>query len=319
MSIRLGYACINSTLGSSSLTCRLANATPERVIDLGRANLRSLAQILRWNQQHGIQVFRISSGLIPMASHPSNTAPWQAALAEEFAGVGALIAESGARVSMHPGQYTVLNSPRPEVVQASIAELAYHAQVLNALGTDASAKLVLHLGGVYGDREAAMARFAENFARLPESVQKRLVLENDEKSYSLADALDLSEMLRGQGVNVPVVFDVFHHTWNPSFPGEALRGLIERAAATWSAVDGRQKIHYSEPWPGKPAGSHSQSVDPDVFGPFYEQVHDLPLDVMLEVKDKEQSVLALYRRFPELAAASLGQVRIDHPRLETEN
>jgi UV DNA damage endonuclease len=141
---------------------------------------------------------------------------------------GQVVREGHLRVSMHPGQYTVLNSPRQTVVENSIAELVYHARLLDALGTGASHKIILHAGGVYGDKTASMQRFASIVERLPHAVQRRLVLENDETNYSLADVLSLST-----STGLPVVFDVFHHDWNPSFEGETLLGLIERAGNTW--------------------------------------------------------------------------------------
>jgi UV DNA damage endonuclease len=294
--IRLGYACINTTLPSSNKTCRVSNATPERVIALGRQNLLALAEILRWNWAHGIAVFRLSSEIIPLASHPAvRGIPWERELSAELARVGTLIRESGARVSMHPGQYTVLNSPRAEVVEASLAEMDYHARLLDLLGTGPSARIILHLGGVYGDKAGSMARFIQNFKLLSPSAQARLVLENDEKNYTAADALALSA-----DTGAPVVFDVFHHSYNPSLENLSLRALIERCAATWREEEGPPKLHYSDQWPGKPPGSHSQSVDSAAFRRFYEILGGLDADVMLEVKDKEQSVLALYRDYPEL-------------------
>lgn len=294
--IRLGYACINTSLPSPNRTCRLANATPERVVDLGRQNLLTLAEILRWNQAYGIAVFRLTSDLIPLASHPVvRGIAWEQELSAELTQVGALIRASGARVTMHPGQYTVLNSPRPEVVEASLAEMEYHARLLDVLGAGPSAKIILHLGGVYGDKPASMARFAHNFTLLSPSAQARLVLENDEKNYTAAEALALSAE-----TGAAVVFDVFHHRYNPSLADLSLRALIERCAATWRASEGPPKLHYSDQWPGKPPGSHSQTVDPAAFGRFYETLHGLQVDVMLEVKDKEQSVLALYQLYPEL-------------------
>ena len=294
--IRLGYACINTQLPSSNRTCRLNRAEPGRLLDLSRQNLAALKEVLRWNAAHGIGLFRISSEVIPFASHPVNSLPWWDLLQPELARLGEIIHASGQRVSMHPGQYTVLNSPRPEVVESSLAELEYHARFLDALGVGPENKIVLHLGGVYGDKTAALSRLAENAARLSQSAAARLVLENDERSYTLEDALGASAV-----TGAPVVFDVFHHAWKPSFPGEPLRALVERAAATWRAPDGLPKLHYSDQWPGKPPGSHSQSVDVDAFRRFYDQVSDMRLDVMLEVKDKEQSVLALYRAIPDLA------------------
>ena len=293
--IRIGYACINTTLPSTNKTCRVANASPDRVIELARQNLIALAEILRWNDAQGIRLFRISSEIIPLASHPAVSVPWEEILRPELEQAGTLARQFGIRLSMHPGQYTVLNSPRPEVVEASLAELEYHARFLSALGMDHTAKLVLHLGGVYGEKDAAMERFAANFARLSEDARRRLVLENDERSYTAADALALSAR-----IGAPVVFDVFHHRYNPSLEGLPLRAIIDRAAETWGKQDGPPKLHYSDPWPGKPPGSHSQSVDAESFGAFLAQIRDMQVDVMLEVKDKEQSVLAIYERWPDL-------------------
>lgn len=294
--IRLGYACINTTLPSTNKTCRLSNATPERVIELGRLNLQSLTEILRWNAAQGIAVFRLSSEIIPLASHPAvRGVPWERELADELAQVGALIRTTGARVSMHPGQYTVLNSPRPEVVQASLAEMDYHARLLDVLGVGQEGKIILHLGGVYGDKTAGMARFVSNFALLSPSAQSRLVLENDERNYTVADALVISAE-----TSAPVVFDIFHHGYNPSLDNLGLDEIIERCAGTWRLGDGPPKLHYSDQWPGKPPGSHSQTVDPAAFKRFYDIIRGRDFDVMLEVKDKEQSVLELYRYFPEL-------------------
>jgi UV DNA damage endonuclease len=294
---RIGYACINTLLPSSGRTARLINASPERILELGRANLLALRDILQWNVEHDIHLFRICSGIIPFGSHPVNQIEWWKELSAELNMAGQVVREGHLRVSMHPGQYTVLNSPRQTVVENSIAELVYHARLLDALGTGAAHKIVLHAGGVYGDKTASMQRFASIVERLPHAVQRRLVLENDETNYSLADVLSLSA-----STGLPVVFDVFHHDWNPSLEGETLLGLIERAGNTWQPADGRQKLHYSDQWIGKPPGSHATSIDIDAFAAFYHQVQGRPLDIMLEVKDKEQSVLQLYKHFPELRA-----------------
>jgi UV DNA damage endonuclease len=294
--IRLGYACINTILPPAGRTIRLNNASPERILELSRANLLALHNILRWNIEHNILLFRISSGTIPFGSHPVNQLAWWDQLASELNLVGKTIREGNMRVSMHPGQYTVLNSNRAVVIENSIAELIYHARLLDALETDASHKIILHGGGVYGDKKESLQRFATHAAHLPPSVHHRLVLENDETSYSLADMLYLSEM-----TGLPVVFDVFHHEWNPSFEGEPLEKLVARAAQTWKAADGRQKLHYSNQWVGKPPGAHSATINLAAFSQFYERVRGLQVDIMFEVKDKEQSVLKIHAQYPELA------------------
>jgi UV DNA damage endonuclease len=242
MTIRIGYACVNTLLPPSGRTMRLSNATPERILEVGRSNLVALHDILRWNSEHGIRLFRICSGIIPFGSHPVNQVPWWTLLAPELVAAAQAVRAGGLRVSMHPGQYTVLNSPRQEVVDNSMAELAYHARLLDALGTDASHKIILHAGGVYGDKAESMRRFAENVERLPRAVRRRLVIENDETSYSLADVLELSA-----ATGLPVVFDVFHHAWKPSLDGEPLSALIARARETWKPFDGRPEAALFRP------------------------------------------------------------------------
>lgn len=285
--IELGYACVNTTLPSPARSCRLSNATPARLLELGAANLQALTTILRWNAERQIRLFRISSDTIPFASHPVNTTRWWEDLAVELDGVGQLIREEGVRVSMHPGQFTVLNSNRPEVVDNAVAELEYHNRLLENLGVGSEGKIVIHLGGTYGDKAASVARFESAFRRLAEGTQSRIVIENDERSYSLADALEVHQRL-----GIPVVFDIFHDSWNPSFEERTVREKVELASDTWRDAGRPQKIHYSNQAQGRPPGAHSRSLYVDTFAQLLPQLSDLPLDLMLETKDKERSLLA---------------------------
>jgi UV DNA damage endonuclease len=251
---------------------RLANATPERIREVTAINLAALAAILRWNIDHGIEVFRISSNTIPFGSHPMNTVRWWDEFAPELAGLGGLM--DGMSISTHPGQYTVLGSQRPEVVDASLAELEYQARLLSSFGLDTSHKLVIHLSGT-------AERFLAGAERLSPYARARLVVENDER-WSLADVLPLG---------FPVVFDVFHHELEPSLPELDVRGAVLTAAETWTSRDGRQEVHFSTQEPGKRPGAHSETLDGAAFADYARAVGDLPLDCVLEVKDKERSAL----------------------------
>lgn len=286
--IRIGYACINTKLDAPNRTCRLKNATPEKLLELASANVAALQPILEWNAARGIELFRITSDVIPFGSHPINTVPWWRLLKPEFERLGQFIANKRLRVSMHPGQFTILNSPRPEVVANSVKELEYHTAVLDALGVDNSHKIVIHLGGIYQDKRESLGRFVENCKKLVPRIRARLVIENDERCYTVADALGASK-----AIGVPVVFDVFHHIWNPALEALPVRSIVELAAKTWRKRDGRVKIHYSNQWPGGPPGAHSKSINVGKFLQFYDTIHDLDVDIMLEVKDKQQSVLKL--------------------------
>jgi UV DNA damage endonuclease len=252
---------------------RRANATADRLRGLIAANLEALDVILRWNAEHGIEVFRVTSNLIPFGSHPVNRIAWWDEFGDRFGEIGA---QTG-RLSTHPGQYTVLSSVNASVVDAAVSELEYHNRLLDALGLGPSHKIVLHMGST--------DRFEANFGRLSDGTRSRLVLENDER-HPLCDVLPLAERL-----GVPVVLDIFHHRLAPSFDAASIRELVQLTGETWGEVDGRQKIHFSTQAPGKRPGAHADTVDLEALGELVDQVGGLPLDCMLEVKDKEQSVL----------------------------
>jgi UV DNA damage endonuclease len=299
--IRLGYACVHTRLPSSARTLRLARVTPERLREVIAGNLDALEAILRWNVEHDIRVFRLTSNLIPFGSHPVNTLSWWDEFADRLDAIGGLARREELRLSTHPGQYTVLSSARPAVVSAAVAELGYHDRLLTALGLDGSHKTVLHLGGGAGERDAADDRFAAGFERLSPGARRRLVLENDERR-----PLDRVLVLAAR-LGVPVVLDVFHHRLAPSLEPLGVRELVLRAAETWSPRDGRQEVHFSTQEAGKRPGAHAATLDLEAFARFADEVGELPLDCVLEVKDKERSVLRarelLCRRAHDAGAA----------------
>jgi UV DNA damage endonuclease len=287
--LRLGYACLNTLFESPARTTRLRNATPARLHELLAANLDTLEAILRWNDANDIRVFRVSSNTVPLASHPRVSFAWREALGERFAELGDLMRGAGMRLSTHPGPYTVPASDDGAIATAAVRELDYHGELMSAFGLDRSHKIVLHLGGGAGDRESWLNRFARPFGRLAPEARSRIVLENDER-WSLADVLPVAGEL-----DVPVVFDAFHHEVNGSLPKLGVRELVELAGETWQEADGRQEVHFSTQAPGRRAGAHADTLDLRRFRRFAEQVDDLPLDCVLEVKDKEQSVLRARR------------------------
>ena len=287
--VRLGYACINLSLGSSgrtSRTSRLSNATPQHLEELSRANLVGLSEVLRWSVSHKIMVFRISSGIIPLASHPKAQWAWKQRLRREISSVGNFARKHGMRLSMHPGQYTVLNSPREDVVAAAAAELSYHAIFLDAMGLSSEHKIVLHVGGVYDDREASLRRFRENFENLPANIQRRLVLENDERNYGVYDVLNLCDSL-----GIPMVFDYLHHRAYASCGLNS--AVMERVFQTWSGHDGRPELHYSTQKLGARTGAHADMIDADDFLHFISLLPRRAVDVMLEAKAKDKALLKL--------------------------
>ncbi|MDQ0223508.1 UV DNA damage repair endonuclease UvsE [Streptococcus moroccensis] len=284
----IGYACLNESLPDSKIrTLRKANVTPDALRDIISHNLNVLNRMLDYNIKHHIQMFRMSSDIIPFGSdHETNTLNWASEFAESFARLGLKIAKYQLRLSMHPGQYTVLNSPDPAVVSRSIAELDYHARFMEALGLDRTHKMILHIGGVYGDKKAAMARFIEVYHTLSDNIKERLIIENDDRLYTISDVLSIS-----QATGAPVVYDNLHNTSNLSDSNLSDADWLEQVVKTWKPEDGKPKIHYSQQRANARIGAHTQTIYLQSFLEFYQNISDFDVDIMLEVKDKNLSAV----------------------------
>jgi UV DNA damage endonuclease len=284
--LRIGYPCINRTLECvGDKTFRLRSYSEQRLVEVVGNNLRCLERVLHWNAERGIGFFRISSDLVPFASHPVCAFPWQEHFRAEFARIGRFMRRHAMRISMHPDQFTLINALDERIVQNSVRELAYHAEVLDLLGPAHTAKIQIHVGGVYGDRDAAIARFAQRYRLLPEPVRRRLVVENDDVNYPVADCLRVHEL-----TGVPVLFDWFHHTVNNR--GEDAAEALADCARTWRRGDGPPMVDYSSQEPGARRGRHAEHIDLADFRRFVRAARPVDCDVMLEIKDKERSALA---------------------------
>jgi UV DNA damage endonuclease len=291
--IRIGYVGINTELPSANKTFRLAGYTEKRMLEVARSNLTALQNILQWNLDHAITLFRITSGLIPFGSSYVNSGSWKTELKTEFASLGAFARRHAMRLSMHPGQYTVLNSPDLKVYHRAIDDLEYHNAVLDLMGLDSGHIIIIHGGGAYGNKGKYLALLKERIIELPEHLKLRLALENDEKVYTAEEILSVCIQ-----TGVAGIFDNLHHKVLPSFKGQGIHEVIEQFSVTWSGR--RQKVHYSDQDPEKGNGAHSRSVNVKNFGNYLKEIRGLELDIMLEVKDKQTSVLRLRNKFPEL-------------------
>ncbi len=293
----LGYACLNATLGTKSRTVRLANLRTEAVIPVIAQNLDDVLASLRWNVDHGIRFFRISSDLIPFGPLAAFPFDWAEAFDWKFREIRRLVKAEGLRVTSHPGQYTVLNSPREKVVRDSVDELEHQARVLALM--DPKGTMTLHVGGAYGDKPSAMDAFARNLDLLSDAARARLIIENDDTTFTLDEVVGLAER-----TGLAVVVDLFHHILNPGTDTEAgetwdagLVPLLDRAVATWN---GRPpKLHLSSHKPGTRTG-HADFLsmdDVETLVGVMEGVgeRDAPYDVMLEAKRKEIAVLEVMR------------------------
>jgi len=283
----IGYACLTiGVLNTNFKSCTAKNVNQEKLLDLISHNLNSLESIIDYNIKNDIKLFRISSDLIPFGSSPINTLHWEEEFRSKLSEIGEKIKTSGMRVSMHPGQYTVLNSPNIDVVNRAVDDLNYHTKILDSLGVGGEHKIVLHIGGVYNDKEQAIERFITNYDKLSDSIKQRLVIENDDKSYNINDLLEIGTKLK-----IPVIFDNLHNEIN--FYDKEKRDVywINQCKRTWQEKDGNQKMHYSQQNLLKKLGSHSNTIRLDEFMEFYERLGREDIDIMLEVKDKNLSAV----------------------------
>ena len=267
------------------------------VQDLGLRNAQDIVKMLRWNDKYGIKFMRLSSEMFPFASHDEYGYKLEPFASIALSETGKVAAELGHRLTTHPGQFTQLGSPRKEVVTAAIRDLDYHDEMLSLLKLpsqqDRDAVMILHMGGTFGDKQATLDRFRTNYATLSNSVKARLVLENDDVSWTVHDLLPVCEEL-----NIPLVLDYHHHNimFDPCVREGTLdiMHLYDRIRQTWTRKGITQKMHYSEPT--------SAAVTPRDRRKHSARVRTLPpcdnsMDLMIEAKDKEQAVFELMRAF----------------------
>jgi len=261
--MKIGYPCINRSIGcTAGGTFRLASYSKEKLIAAVKNNLFCLSKILEYNVSNDLLFFRISSDLVPFASHPICRFNWASYFKQEFQKLGEYIKENEIRISMHPDQFVLINSLDKKIVEKSIKELEYQCKVLDVMNLNNTAKVQVHVGGVYGNKEKSIERFIKNYNSLPETIKKRVAIENDDRSYSLKDCLYIHK-----AVGIPVIFDVFHHECLNN--GEPLRDAVIAAKKTWDKNDGFLMVDYSSQKKGKRKGTHAESINIKSFKEFF--------------------------------------------------
>jgi len=293
---QLGYCCINLTLQPQKITCNrgMVKKTFDSkgiayASELVLKNARDLIEIIKWNENRGFKVYRMSSDLFPwMSEYEIKDLPDYSKISTLLKGAGNLVIKYGQRLSFHPGPFNVLGSPNPILVEKTIKELNQHAEIMDLIGLPRSNKypINIHCNGVYGDKNSTMARWSANYLKLSPSAQSRLVVENDDKCsmYSVKDLYDGIF----KSVKVPITFDYHHHRFNSG--GLSEKEAFELAMSTWQYHGVKPLFHYSscrktfEDFSSK-AVAHADFV--------YEKINDYGhnIDIEVEAKAKELAVL----------------------------
>jgi len=296
-----GYCCINLTLqkehdikiGRSMIKRTFTAKGIKYAGELAEANVRDLIEIIKWNHKQGINVYRMSSSMFPwMSEYELTDLPnWQT-ISNLLKGAGTLVQKYGQRVGFHPGQFCVLPSPTPKVVTSAIRELDQSALILDSMGLpqNHTYSMNIHVGGSYGDKDAAKQRFVENFKRLSPSAQARLVLENDDKpaQYGVEDLYEIYEK-----TNIPITFDYHHHRCYEDPMSE--EAALKLCATTWPKGI-RQLCHYSS---SKKLNEDDSAILRAHADYVYEKIetYNMDIDIELEVKAKELALLKYNKEF----------------------
>lgn len=276
---------------------------------IARENLHNTQRLFYHNQAHDIKVFRLTSKLIPLATHPATQDwDWLAELSDQLKCLGDYARANSFRISAHPDHFTLLNSPREEVTQASIRDLEYHLKIMEGMGLDSSAKLVIHVGGCYKNKEASMDKFTENYNLLSPAIKQRIVLENDDKIYTASDVLKLCQQLK-----MPMVVDIHHH-WCNNY-NDDISDYLPDIFATWNKEPRPPKIHLSSPKDAKHFRSHADNAEASFFLEFVAKAKHLDhdFDVMIEAKNKDLALFNLVadlRKVPYIRFVDEGSIEV---------
>jgi UV DNA damage endonuclease len=305
MKIRLGYVAIALNLPKVTSSSHLTytnyekQGREEKKLDklktVTLSNLDDLYKILQYNVENKIHFYRITSALIPLATHPEvKNWNYRNIFDKDFIRIGDFIKNNDMRVDTHPDQFNVLNSIKEDVIESTKRNLWSHVNLFEDIGYP-QGKMVLHIGSSQGGKEEAIKRFINNFKAFPEEITSKLILENDDKTFTTKEVLKICKEL-----STPMVLDVQHHTCNSG--NEPLTPMLKDIFSTWEGQKFQPKIHFSTPREGGKDRKHSDFIDPNEFILFLESCKELEMDfdVMIESKQKDIALYKLVEDIKEL-------------------
>ena len=298
---RIGYPCINLELNERPKKHRVTTnrAMVRRTFDkkgvayasdLAYHNVQDLYKILQWNEANNFKFFRLSSNLFPWHSqYDWEEMPMHDRIVEWLQICGNYAKQHGHRLTTHPGPFNKLTSADERIINNTVRDLEAHGWMFDQMGLPRSpfAKINIHVGATYGDKQMACDNFCRNFERLSDSVKSRLTVENDDKA-SLYSTRELYEMIY-ERIGIPIVHDVHHHKFCTG--GLSQEDAMQMAASTWGDV--RPVIHYSQ---SRAIEHNDPKIKPQAHSDSYwepVETFDIDVDVMLEAKHKEKAAFAM--------------------------
>ncbi|USK72097.1 UV DNA damage repair endonuclease UvsE [Peribacillus asahii] len=297
--VRLGYVAMSMELKNASPSKTMTFAQFEKIKDreaairklerIAISNLQTTLRLLKHNAASDIHFYRLTSRLIPLANH-EELLDWDymKPLKEILREVGDFAKKHKIRIDFHPDHFVLINSLKKSILKNSIKTLKLHYLLLKGMGVDPTHRCVMHVGGNYKETEKSLERFVDNWMSVPRSIQKMIMLENDDTSFTLDDTLYLCEKL-----GIPLVFDYHHHlahhrhaNWEDNW---------DRVIHTWDDSSLPIKMHISSPKNEKAFRHHSDYVDVDMFFRFLKEIKgSVPqIDCMIEAKKKDEALFHL--------------------------
>ncbi|MEE6453091.1 UV DNA damage repair endonuclease UvsE [Gottfriedia acidiceleris] len=299
MLVRLGYVAMSMNLqnASPSKTMTVAqflkqkdkDAAIRKLEQIANTNINNCLRLLKHNKAHDISFFRLSSKLIPLANH-EEVADWNyiKPLKKSLLELGKFAITNEMRIDFHPDHFVILNSTDEELLKTSVKTLKMHYQLLKAMKINTEQRCVLHIGGGYDDKEKSLEQLIENFSLVPAQIQKMLMFENDDTTFTFDETLFACEKL-----GVPLVFDYHHHLVNHT--NEDWIKNWSYAVDTWKASSLPMKMHISSPRDEKDIRAHADFVDPNMFIRFLNEIYGSvgQIDCMIEAKQKDNALFQL--------------------------
>jgi UV DNA damage endonuclease len=303
MKIRFGYVANAMGLWNASPSKALtftryatlpSNERKEKLKFITAQNLQNTKRILFYNIANEINLYRFSSSLVPLATHPEVMWDFITPFKSEWEELGQIIKQFKMRVSFHPNQFTLFTSTREDVTTNALKDMDYHFAMLEAMNALDEGIINIHIGGAYGDKESSLLRFHENIKRIPRKIKKQMTLENDDKTYDVLETLFTCE-----NENIPMILDYHHYMANRG--EEALPTYLSRIFDTWNKFNTLPKVHISSPKSKKEYRSHSDYISLDFVLPFFKIARELnqDFDIMIEAKQKN---LAMHKLIEDIAS-----------------
>lgn len=290
MSVELKNASPSQTMTFTQFTKIKDRAAAIRKLErIAESNIENCLRLLKHNEANHIHFFRLSSRLIPLANH-EELLDWNymKPLKEPLSKLADFIKRYPARIDFHPDHFVVLNTPQTEILKNALKTLSMHKALLNGMGIEPEHRCVLHVGGGYEDKEKALELFIHNWAYISPSIQKMIILENDDTTFTVKDTLYLCEKL-----GIPMVFDYHHHLANHE--EEDWKEDWDRIISTWKQSRLPIKMHISSPRSDNEYCAHADFVDPEMFLKFLNEIKGTVPEIhcMIEAKQKDGALFQL--------------------------